>query len=61
MNNVVKEKDKLLHVNAVSRKKEGSGKMDKLRVQKYLKQQEKEAEPINNPFAELLKATKFDK
>jgi DNA topoisomerase-3 len=43
------------------RKKEGSGKMDKRSVQKYLKKQEKEAEPINNPFAELLKGTKFDK
>ncbi|MFB1049718.1 DNA topoisomerase III [Paraliobacillus sp. JSM ZJ581] len=43
------------------RKKEGSGKMDKRNVQKYLKQQEKGADPINNPFAELLKGTKFDK
>lgn len=43
------------------RKKEGSNKMDKRSVQKYLKKQEKEAELINNPFAELLKGTKFDK
>jgi DNA topoisomerase III len=42
------------------RKKEGSGKMDKRSVQKYLKQQEKEAEPINNAFADLLKGIKFD-
>lgn len=37
------------------RKKEGSGKVDKRSVQKYMKQQEKEAEPINNAFAHLLK------
>ncbi|KGX87327.1 DNA topoisomerase III [Pontibacillus litoralis] len=43
------------------RKKEKGNKMDKRSVQKYLKQQEKETEPINNPFAELLKGTKFDK
>lgn len=42
------------------RKKEGSGKVDKRSVQKYLKQQEKEAEPINNAFADLLKGMKFD-
>jgi DNA topoisomerase-3 len=42
------------------RKKEGNGKVDKRSVQKYLKQQEKEAEPINNPFADLLKGMKFD-
>ncbi len=42
------------------RKKEGSGKVDKRSVQKYLKQQEKEVEPINNAFAELLKGMKFD-
>ncbi len=42
------------------RKKESGGKVDKLTVQKYLKQQEKEAEPINNPFADLLKGMKFD-
>lgn len=42
------------------RKKESKGKMDKRSVQKYLKQQEKEAEPINNPFADLLKGMKID-
>ncbi len=42
------------------RKKESGGKVDKRTVQKYLKQQEKEAEPINNPFADLLKGMKFD-
>ena len=43
------------------RKKESRGKVDKRTVQKYLKQQEKESEPINNPFADLLKGMKFDK
>lgn len=42
------------------RKKESGGKVDKRTVQKYLKEQEKEAEPINNPFADLLKGMKFD-
>ncbi|RAU56919.1 DNA topoisomerase III [Bacillus safensis] len=42
------------------RKKEGNGKVDKRSVQRYLKQQEKEVEPINNPFADLLKGMKFD-
>lgn len=42
------------------RKKEGGGKVDKRSVQKYLKQQEKETEPINNAFADLLKGMKFD-
>jgi DNA topoisomerase III len=42
------------------RKKEGNGKVDKRSVQKYLKQQEKEVEPINNPFADALKGMKFD-
>ena len=42
------------------RKKEGGGKVDKRTVQKYLKQQEKEAEPINNAFADLLKGLKLD-
>ncbi|MCM3708808.1 MULTISPECIES: DNA topoisomerase III [Cytobacillus] len=42
------------------RKKESGGKADKRTVQKYLKQQEKEAEPINNAFADLLKGIKFD-
>lgn len=43
------------------RKKEGGGKVDKRSVQKYLKQQEKEAEPLNNPFADLLKGFNADK
>ena len=43
------------------RKKEKGNKMDKRSVQKYLRKQDKEAEPINNPFADLLKGTKFDK
>ncbi|GLC88018.1 DNA topoisomerase III [Lysinibacillus piscis] len=42
------------------RKKEGGGKVDKRSVQKYLKQQEKEAEPLNNAFADLLKGLKLD-
>ncbi len=42
------------------RKKESRGKVDKRTVQKYLKQQEKEAEPINNPFADLLKGLKLE-
>lgn len=42
------------------RKKEGGGKVDKKSVQKYLKQQDKEEEPINNAFADLLKVMKFD-
>ncbi|MEY9979632.1 DNA topoisomerase III [Lysinibacillus sp. RC79] len=42
------------------RKKEGGGKVDKRSVQKYMKQQEKEDEPINNAFADLLKGMKFD-
>ncbi|MCM3388910.1 DNA topoisomerase III [Ureibacillus chungkukjangi] len=42
------------------RKKEGGGKVDKRSVQKYMKQQDKEAEPINNAFADLLKGMKFD-
>ena len=41
------------------RKKEGSGKVDKRTVQKYLKQQKQE-EPINNALAEALKGLKFD-
>lgn len=43
------------------RKKESGGKVDKRSVQKYLKEQEKEAEPINNPFADLLKGFNIDK
>lgn len=42
------------------REKDSKGKMDKRSVQKYLKQQEKEVEPINNAFADLLKGIKFD-
>ncbi|WP_397536954.1 DNA topoisomerase III [Rummeliibacillus pycnus] len=37
------------------RKKEGGKKADKRTVQKYMKQQNKEEEPLNNAFAELLK------
>ncbi|WP_274309022.1 DNA topoisomerase III [Solibacillus daqui] len=43
------------------RKKDGGGKVDKRSVQKFMKQQEKEAEPINNAFADLLKGFKVDK
>ena len=43
------------------RKKEGGGKVDKRSVQKYLKQQEKEAEPLNNAFADLLKGFNIEK
>ncbi|WP_071396149.1 DNA topoisomerase III [Bacillus tuaregi] len=42
------------------RKKESAGKVDKRTVQKYLKNQDKEAEPINNALAEALKGLKFD-
>lgn len=42
------------------RKKEGGGKVDKRSVQKYLKQQQKEEEPVNNALAEALKGLKFD-
>ncbi|AVK98548.1 DNA topoisomerase III [Lysinibacillus sphaericus] len=42
------------------RKKEGGGKVDKRSVQKYLKQQAKEEEPLNNPFADLLKGFNSD-
>ncbi|PHD52377.1 DNA topoisomerase III [Bacillus toyonensis] len=42
------------------RKKESGNKADKRDVQKYLKQQKKEEEPLNNPFAEALKKLKFD-
>lgn len=37
------------------RKKESGNKADKRDVQKYMKQQNKEEEPLNNPFAEALK------
>lgn len=41
-------------------KKESGNKADKRDVQKYMKQQKKEEEPLNNPFAEALKKLKFD-
>ncbi|HJV16965.1 MAG TPA: DNA topoisomerase III [Bacillales bacterium] len=42
------------------RKKESKGKVDKRTVQKYLKNQKKDDEPINNALAEALKGLKFD-
>ncbi|PEN63691.1 DNA topoisomerase III [Bacillus wiedmannii] len=42
------------------RKKESGSKADKRDVQKYMKQQNKEEEPLNNPFAEALKKLKLD-
>ncbi|MDR7002574.1 DNA topoisomerase III [Neobacillus niacini] len=42
------------------RKKESGGKVDKRTVQKYLKNQNKEEEPLNNAMAEALKGLKFD-
>ncbi|QUW37569.1 DNA topoisomerase III [Bacillus cereus] len=42
------------------RKKESGNKAGKRDVQKYMKQQNKEEEPLNNPFAEALKKLKFD-
>lgn len=42
------------------RKKESGNKADKRDVQKYMKQQNKEEQPLNNPFAEALKKLKFD-
>ncbi|MCC2445851.1 DNA topoisomerase III [Bacillus cereus] len=42
------------------RKKESGNKADKRDVQKYMKQQKKEEELLNNPFAEALKKLKFD-
>ena len=42
------------------RKKESKGKVDKRTVQKYLKEQNKHEEPINNALAEALKGLKFD-
>ncbi|WP_026574293.1 DNA topoisomerase III [Bacillus sp. UNC438CL73TsuS30] len=42
------------------RKKESGGKVDKRTVQKYLKNQNKEDEPLNNALAEALKGLKFD-
>ncbi|WP_416827981.1 DNA topoisomerase III [Ectobacillus polymachus] len=42
------------------RKKESGGKVDKRTVQKYLKNQDKDEEPLNNALAEALKKLKFD-
>ncbi|QWI76266.1 DNA topoisomerase III [Bacillus mycoides] len=42
------------------RKKESGNKADKRDVQKYMKQQNKEEEPLNNALAEALKGFKFD-
>lgn len=42
------------------RKKEARGKVSKQDVQKYLKNQRKEEEPVNNALAEALKGFKFD-
>ncbi|EMA6343696.1 DNA topoisomerase III [Bacillus cytotoxicus] len=42
------------------RKKESGNKADKRFVQKYMKQQQKEEEPLNNALAEALKKLKFD-
>ncbi|WP_394237814.1 DNA topoisomerase III [Niallia oryzisoli] len=42
------------------RKKESRGKVDKRTVQKYLKNQNKDEEPLNNALAEALKGLKFD-
>ncbi|MGG3467810.1 DNA topoisomerase III [Neobacillus pocheonensis] len=42
------------------RKKETGGKVDKRTVQKYLKNQQKDEEPLNNALAEALKGLKLD-
>lgn len=42
------------------RQKESGGKVDKRTVQKYLKNQQKDEEPLNNALAEALKKLKFD-
>ncbi|MDV5068282.1 DNA topoisomerase III [Bacillus sp. W1] len=42
------------------RKKESGNKADKRDVQKYMRQQNKEEEPLNNALAEALKRLKFD-
>ncbi|MBO1581203.1 DNA topoisomerase III [Bacillus sp. XF8] len=42
------------------RKKESGSKADKRYVQKYMKQQQKQEEPLNNALAEALKKLKFD-
>ncbi len=43
------------------RKKESAGKVDKRTVQKYLKNQNQDEEPLNNALAEALKKLKLDK
>ncbi|MBS4173108.1 DNA topoisomerase III [Bacillus sp. FJAT-49736] len=42
------------------RKKESGNKADKRDVQKFMRQQKKEEEPLNNALAEALKKLKFD-
>jgi DNA topoisomerase-3 len=42
------------------RKKESAGKVDKRTVQKYLKNQQKEEQPLNNALADALKGLKLD-
>ncbi|WP_144572255.1 DNA topoisomerase III [Bacillus paramycoides] len=42
------------------RKKESGNKADKRDVQKYMRQQKKEEEPLNNALAEALKGLKFN-
>ncbi|MBS4213616.1 DNA topoisomerase III [Neobacillus rhizophilus] len=42
------------------RKKESGGKVDKRTVQKYLKNQHKDEEPLNSALADALKGLKFD-
>ncbi|MEH6851844.1 DNA topoisomerase III [Bacillus pseudomycoides] len=42
------------------RKKESGNKADKRAVQKYMKQQQQQEEPLNNALAEALKKLKFD-
>lgn len=42
------------------RKKESGGKVDKRTVQKYMKNQHKEEQPLNNALADALKGLKFD-
>ena len=47
--------------NFEKRKKEQNKQGSKRDVQKYLRQQNKQEEPINNPFAEVLAGLKLDK
>ncbi|WP_062105353.1 DNA topoisomerase III [Bacillus niameyensis] len=49
-----------LSVFEARRKKESKGKVDKRTVQKYLKKQQKDEEPLNNALAEALKGIKLD-